>query len=164
MSEIIQNTLGFERAASSKLPETNAQHYAIVESMNCSGQRNVLDHWAALEATNSCISSRYIIGPALLPMEMAAAAKAGIIGFTKALARESANKNITVNAIAPGYVMTDMMSTVPQEFLDKIINLIPMSRLGKPEDIARAILFLVSKEASYITGETISINGGHNMF
>ena len=92
------------------------------------------------------------------------AAKAGIIGFTKALARESAPKNITVNAIAPGYVMTDMVAKIPSEFLDKLIGLIPMSRLGRPEDIARAVTFLASEEASYITGETISINGGHNMF
>jgi len=92
------------------------------------------------------------------------AAKAGIIGFTKALARESAPKNITVNAIAPGYVMTDMVAKIPSEFLDKLIGLIPMSRLGRPEDIARAVAFLASDEASYITGETLSINGGHNMF
>jgi len=92
------------------------------------------------------------------------AAKAGIIGFTKALARESASKNITVNAIAPGYVMTDMVAKISQEVLDKIVNLIPMARLGKPEDIARAVVFLASEEASYITGETIAINGGHNMF
>ena len=92
------------------------------------------------------------------------AAKAGIIGFTKALARESATKNITVNAIAPGYVMTDMVAQIPQEILDKIVNLIPMARLGRPEDIARAVVFLASTEASYITGETLAINGGHNMF
>ena len=92
------------------------------------------------------------------------AAKAGIIGFTKALARESAPKNITVNAIAPGYVMTDMVAKIPAEFLDKLVGLIPMSRLGRPEDIARAAVFLASEEASYITGETLAINGGHNMF
>lgn len=91
------------------------------------------------------------------------AAKAGIIGFTKALARESAPKNITVNAIAPGYVMTDMVAKIPEEFLNKITALIPMARLGRPEDIARTVAFLASDEASYITGETISVNGGHNM-
>ncbi|MGV2433422.1 MAG UNVERIFIED_CONTAM: 3-oxoacyl-ACP reductase [Rickettsiaceae bacterium] len=92
------------------------------------------------------------------------AAKAGIIGFTKALARESASKNITVNAIAPGYVMTDMVAKIPNEVLDKIVALIPMARLGRPEDISRAVMFLVSEEAGYITGETLAINGGHNMF
>jgi acetoacetyl-CoA reductase len=92
------------------------------------------------------------------------AAKSGIIGFTKALARESASKNITVNAIAPGYVATDMTSVIPSEFLQKIISLIPMSRLGQPKDVARAVVFLASEEASYITGETLSVNGGYNMF
>ena len=92
------------------------------------------------------------------------AAKAGIIGFTKALARESASKNITVNAIAPGYVMTDMVSKIPSDFLHKLIHLIPVARLGNPEEIARAALFLASEDSGYITGETLSINGGHNMF
>ncbi|MEY3196797.1 MAG: hypothetical protein RLZZ59_163 [Pseudomonadota bacterium] len=92
------------------------------------------------------------------------AAKSGIIGFTKALARESAAKNITVNAIAPGYIETDMTSVIPKEIMDKIVSLIPVSRLGRPEDVARAAAFLASEEANYITGETISVNGGHNMF
>ncbi len=92
------------------------------------------------------------------------AAKAGMIGFTKALARESAIKNITVNAVAPGYVMTEMVAKIPAEILDKIVALNPMARLGKPEDIARAVTFLASEEAGYITGETLAINGGHNMF
>ena len=91
------------------------------------------------------------------------AAKAGIIGFTKALARESASKNITVNCIAPGYIATDMVKDVPDSVLDQIIAQIPVRRLGQPDEIARAVLFLVSKDAGFITGETLSINGGHNM-
>jgi acetoacetyl-CoA reductase len=91
------------------------------------------------------------------------AAKAGIIGLTKALARESASKNITVNAIAPGYIKTDMMSKIPSEVLDKIVSLIPIKRLGAPEEIARAVVFLTDDDAGFITGETISVNGGHNM-
>lgn len=91
------------------------------------------------------------------------AAKAGIIGFTKALARESAAKNITVNAIAPGYIMTDMISKISSEILDKIIALTPIQRLGKPEEIARSVAFLVSEDAGFITGETLSVNGGRNM-
>lgn len=91
------------------------------------------------------------------------AAKAGVIGFTKALARESASKNITVNAIAPGYIMTEMVAKISSEILDKIIALTPIPRLGKPEEIARAVAFLVDDEAGFITGETISINGGRNM-
>lgn len=91
------------------------------------------------------------------------AAKAGIIGLTKALARESASKHITVNAIAPGYIMTDMVSKIPSEILDKIIALTPIQRLGRPEEVARAVAFLVADDAGFITGETISVNGGRNM-
>lgn len=91
------------------------------------------------------------------------ASKAGIIGFTKALALESAAKNITVNCIAPGYIDTDMMKDVPDEILQNIIAKIPVKRLGKPEEIARAVLFLVSDDSGFITGETMSINGGHYM-
>jgi acetoacetyl-CoA reductase len=91
------------------------------------------------------------------------ASKAGIIGFTKALARESASKNITVNCIAPGYIDTDMMKDVPVEVLKGIIEQIPVKRLGKPEEVARAVLFLVSDDSGFITGETMSINGGHYM-
>jgi acetoacetyl-CoA reductase len=91
------------------------------------------------------------------------AAKAGIIGFTKALARESASKNITVNCIAPGYIDTEMLNKVSPEILANIVNSIPMKRLGKPEEIARAVVFLSDPESGFITGETISINGGHNM-
>lgn len=91
------------------------------------------------------------------------AAKAGIIGFTKALARESVGKNITVNCIAPGYIKTEMVEKISNNILDQIISLIPMKRLGTPEEIARAVEFLVDEHAGFITGETLSINGGHNM-
>jgi acetoacetyl-CoA reductase len=91
------------------------------------------------------------------------AAKAGVIGFTKALAKESAAKNITVNCIAPGYIITDMVNKIPQEILDSIKAQIPIQRFGQPDEIARAALFLVNPENSFITGQTISINGGHNM-
>lgn len=92
------------------------------------------------------------------------AAKSGIHGFTKALAREGAGVNITVNAIAPGYVETDMVRAVPEEVLQKIIRTIPVGRLGQPEDIARGILFLIEDEAGFITGSTLDINGGQHMF
>lgn len=91
------------------------------------------------------------------------AAKAGIIGFTKALARESASKSITVNAIAPGYIETDMLKHIPENFLNKIIEQIPLGRLGKAEEVANIVGFLTSKEASYVTGAVFSVNGGHNM-
>ena len=91
------------------------------------------------------------------------AAKAGVIGFTKALAKESAAKNITVNCIAPGYIITDMVNKIPQKILDSIKAQIPIQRFGQPDEIARAALFLVNPENSFITGQTISVNGGHNM-
>ena len=93
-----------------------------------------------------------------------AAAKSGIHGFTKALALEGASKHITVNAVAPGYVDTDMVRAVPDNVLEKIIASIPVGRLGKAEDIARSVLFLVSDDADFITGSTLSINGGHHMY
>lgn len=88
------------------------------------------------------------------------AAKAGLIGFVKALALENANKNITVNAIAPGYTDTDMVASINQSTLEKIVESIPAKRLGKPEEIAECISFLLSEKASYITGSTLHVNGG----
>ncbi len=93
-----------------------------------------------------------------------AAAKSGIHGFTKALAQETARLGITVNAIAPGYVDTDMVRAVPPQILEKIVAKIPVQRLGKAEDIARTVLFLVADEASFITGSTVSVNGGQHMY
>ncbi|HED12656.1 MAG TPA: acetoacetyl-CoA reductase [Gammaproteobacteria bacterium] len=93
-----------------------------------------------------------------------AAAKSGIHGFTKALAQEGASRGITVNAIAPGYVNTDMVRAVPEKVLEKIIATIPVGRLGEAEDIARGVLFLVADKASFITGSTVDINGGQHMY
>jgi len=93
-----------------------------------------------------------------------AAAKSGIHGFTKALAQEGAAKGITVNAIAPGYVDTDMVRSVPENVLEKIIAGIPVGRLGKADDIARGVLFLAGDDADFITGSTLSINGGQHMY
>jgi len=93
-----------------------------------------------------------------------AAAKSGIHGFTKALAQEGAAKNITVNAIAPGYIDTDMVRAVPPQVLEKIIAKIPVGRLGRAEEIARGVLFLVADDAGFITGSTLSINGGQHMY
>ncbi len=91
------------------------------------------------------------------------AAKSGIFGFTKALARETASRGITVNAIAPGYIATDMVKAIKEDVMKKIIEGIPVGRLGEPEEVARAVVFLAANEASFITGETISINGGQHM-
>ena len=93
-----------------------------------------------------------------------AAAKSGIHGFTKALAQEGARYNITVNAIAPGYIDTDMVAAVPANVLEKIVERIPVGRLGKADEIARGVAFLVADDAGFITGSTLSINGGQHMY
>ena len=92
------------------------------------------------------------------------AAKAGEIGFTKALAQENASKGITVNAVCPGYIGTEMVRAVPKEVLEKrILPQIPAGRLGEPEEVARCVVFLASEQAGYITGSTLSVNGGQYM-
>lgn len=93
-----------------------------------------------------------------------AAAKSGIHGFTKALAQEGARAGITVNAIAPGYIDTEMVAAVPPDVLDKIVAKIPVGRLGKAEEIARGVTFLCAEEGGFITGSTLSINGGQHMY
>jgi len=92
-----------------------------------------------------------------------AAAKAGIIGFTKALALETAKKGITVNAIAPGFVKTAMTAQIPKDVIDKIVESIPVGRLAEPSEIARAVVFLADEKSSYITGQVMGINGGFYM-
>jgi acetoacetyl-CoA reductase len=93
-----------------------------------------------------------------------AAAKSGIHGFTKALAQEGAKKGVTVNAIAPGYIDTDMVAAVPAEVLVKIVAKIPVGRLGQASEIARGVAFLVSEEGGFVTGSTLSLNGGQHMY
>lgn len=92
-----------------------------------------------------------------------AAAKAGIIGFTKSLAREIGSRNITVNAVAPGAIATDMTRDLPEAQRQALLASIPLQRLGEPQDIANAVAFLASPEAAYITGETLHVNGGMYM-
>jgi acetoacetyl-CoA reductase len=92
------------------------------------------------------------------------ASKAGDLGFTKALAQENANKGVTINAVCPGYIATEMVMAVPQDVLEKsILPQIAVRRLGQPEEIARCVVFLASDEAGFITGSTLSANGGQLM-
>lgn len=93
-----------------------------------------------------------------------AAAKSGIHGFTKALAQEGAKFGVTVNAIAPGYIDTDMVAAVPEPVLEKIIAKIPVGRLGQAAEIARAVVFLCAEDAGFVTGSTLSLNGGQHMY
>jgi len=93
-----------------------------------------------------------------------AAAKSGIHGFTKALAQEGARSGVTVNAIAPGYIDTDMVAAVPEDVLGKIVARIPVNRLGRADEIARGVAFLVDENAGFVTGSTLSINGGQHMY
>jgi len=92
-----------------------------------------------------------------------AASKAGLIGLTKALAQEMASRNITVNAIAPGYIATDMTKVLPEDVKQKILASVPLGRMGTPEDVAAAVKFLASEDASYITGQILAVNGGMYM-
>ncbi len=118
------------------------------------------DMWDAVIDTNlgSCFNL------CKLTFDGMRAAKSGIHGFTKALAQEGARFGITVNAIAPGYVDTDMVRAVPEDVLAKIVARIPVGRLGHAEDIARGVAFLTADEASFVTGSTLSINGGQHMY
>ena len=93
-----------------------------------------------------------------------AAAKSGIHGFTKALAQEGAKAGVTVNAIAPGYIDTDMVAAVPADVLEKIVAKIPVGRLGQANEIARGVAFLCSEDGGFVTGSTLSINGGQHMY
>src|SRR5690606_22381557 len=92
------------------------------------------------------------------------AAKAGIHGFTKALAQEVARKGVTVNTVSPGYIGTEMVMAVAPEVLEKIVAQVPVGRLGKPEEIARTVAFLADDESAFITGADFSINGGMHMY
>ena len=91
------------------------------------------------------------------------ASKAGVIGFTKAMARELASRNITVNAVAPGFIQTSMTDKLTDEQRETLLRAIPLGRMGKPEDVAKVVGFLCSDEASYVTGQVIAVDGGMTM-
>jgi len=149
-------------------------------------QRMTRDMWEAVIDTNlgSCFNMCKLTFPAMRERKFGrivnvgsingqagqygqvnyAAAKSGIHGFTKALAQEGARYSVTVNAIAPGYVDTDMVRAVPGEVLQKIVSRIPVGRLGRAGDIARGVAFLTADDADFVTGSTLSINGGQHMY
>lgn len=143
------------------------------------------DNWGAVINTNltSCYNMSHAVLPAMRESKFGriinvssinaqlgqlgqtnySAAKAGVIGFTKALARETAFKGITVNTVAPGYIKTDMTAAVPEKVMESILTNIPVGRFGEPEEIARSVMFLADDNAGFITGETLSVNGGQHM-
>jgi acetoacetyl-CoA reductase len=149
-------------------------------------QKMSSDNWQAVIATNlgSCFNMAHAVFPGMRERGFGrivnigsingqagqygqvnyAAAKSGIHGFTKALAQEGARFGVTVNAVAPGYIDTDMVAAVPEQVLEKIVARIPVGRLGKPEEIARGVAFLCAEDAGFVTGSTLSINGGQHMY
>jgi len=116
------------------------------------------EQWEKVIAVD--LSSVFHCSKAVIGQMHYAAAKAGIIGFTKALALEMAKKGITVNAVAPGFVKTAMTDLIPKDVLDKIIDTIPMGRMAEPSEVARVVQFLADERSSYISGQVIAVNGG----
>jgi 3-oxoacyl-[acyl-carrier protein] reductase len=116
------------------------------------------ERWGRIISISSVVGSSGNAGQANY-----AAAKAGLEGFSRALAREIGSRNITVNAVAPGFIATDMTDVLPEEQKDRLLSSIPVGRLGQPEEVAAAVGFLASAEASYITGVTLHVNGGMYM-
>ncbi len=124
---------------------------ACVRPMTKSRHGRIVNISSVVGATGNAGQSNY------------AASKAGMIGFTRALAHELAGRNILVNAVAPGFIETDMTASIPDAQRDKLLGSVPLGRLGSPEEIAAVVLFLVSPGASYVTGQTIHVNGGMYM-
>jgi len=121
---------------------------SVIEGMRARG-------WGRIVSISSINGQKGQLGQANY-----AAAKAGLVGLTKAVAREVASRNVTVNALAPGYIVTSMVEEIPEDKQEQILARIPMGRFGTPEDVAEAVLFLSSDGASYITGQVLTIDGG----
>src|SRR5206468_398984 len=117
------------------------------------------NRWGRIISLSSIVGATGNLGQANY-----AAAKAGLIGFTKSIAREVASRNITANAIAPGYILTDITAVLPEELKEAMLKTIPAERAGEPEDVANAVLFLASDLAAYITGQVLNVNGGMAMY
>lgn len=160
--EILINNAGITRDASMK--KMTSQQWQQVIDVNLTGVFNctkcVFPYMAENNYGRIISASSVVAHYGNFGQTNYVAAKAGVIGMTKVWAREFGRKGITVNAIAPGFVNTDMMKTVPQEYLDSLKEKTPLVRLGEVEDIANAYAFLASDKASYITGTTIKVDGG----
>jgi 3-oxoacyl-[acyl-carrier protein] reductase len=163
--DIVVNNAGVIKDKALALMEPNDWHEVI--STNLGGTFNLTR--AAIitfikQKSGVIINITSVSGITGMPRQTNyAASKAGIIGFTKSLAKEVASYNIRVNAVAPGFIETDMLKGLKDEYKGQIIKQIPLSRLGSPEEVAKAVKFLVSDKASYITGQTIVIDGGMSL-
>lgn len=162
--DILVNNAGITRDAMTR--KMTDEMWDLVIDVNLKGVFNLTRYIGPMmEETGggSIISISSVVGEfGNIGQANYAATKAGVIGLTKTWAKEFARKGVPVrvNAIAPGYVMTDILKTVPQELLDKFAKLTMLGRLGQPEEIAKAALFLASDDASYVTGQVLSVNGG----
>lgn len=162
--DILVNNAGITKDAMTR-KMTDDQWDAVI-AVNLKGVFNLTRHFGPQMQANgggSVISISSVVGEyGNIGQANYAATKAGVIGLTKTWAKEFAMKggNVRVNAIAPGYVMTDILKTVPQNLLDDFAKLTMLGRLGQPEEIAKAALFLASDDASYVTGHVLSVNGG----
>lgn len=162
--DILVNNAGITRDAMTR--KMTDEMWDLVIDVNLKGVFNLTRYIGPMmeeAGIGSIISISSVVGEfGNIGQANYAATKAGVIGLTKTWAKEFARKGaaVRVNAIAPGYVMTDILKTVPQELLDKFARLTMLGRLGQPEEIAKAALFLASDDASYVTGQVLSVNGG----
>lgn len=162
--DVLVNNAGITRDA--LLQKMTDDMWDLVLDVNLTGVYNLTKHIGPMmitEGKGSIINIASVVGEfGNIGQSNYAATKAGVYGLTKTWAKEFARKGaaVRVNAISPGYVMTDMMQTVPQKLLDKFAGLTMLGRLGQPEEIANAACFLASDEASYVTGHNLSVNGG----
>jgi len=160
--DVLINCAGINRDRSfSKL--TTEQWHEVIDT-NLTGAFNCSKAvWDQMKSQNygRIVSISSVVGQAgNFGQANYSASKAGLLGFTKSLALEGARNNVTANAICPGFIDTDMVRAIPAEALEKVVQKIPMQRLGQPNEIARAVTFLASPESGYITGQVIAVNGG----
>ena len=162
--DILVNNAGITRDAMTR--KMTDEQWNIVMDVNLKGIFNLVRYIGPhmeLNGGGSIINISSVVGEfGNIGQANYAATKAGMIGLTKTWAKEFARKGVPVrvNAVSPGYVMTDILKTVPQDLLDKFAKLTMLKRLGQPEEMANSVLFLASDEASYVTGHTLSVNGG----